>query len=228
MRRTVPRFVPSSSSVSRPLYSKWEKQGEPDVEMLRELVKEGYYLRLSIPKQFGGLGIRDWKYHAIVTEELEQSDVGSFFLNLGNDVSKIEARTEQGRAGRTAKQSSSSEAEEGRANFALSSAVACALLRLFQMVLSYFTKSATPEQQARWLPRIAKEGLVIAIAMSEPELGSDLATLRTRATRSADGQSWSLTGRKMWISAGIQPSGDHFRHPPIPPPRAAEEASPSS
>jgi len=138
-----------------PVYAKWEQQGQPDISVLRELVKEGFYLRFAIPKQFGGLGLTDWRYSAVVTEELENADVGSFFLNLGND-----------------------------------------------MVLSYFTKSATPEQQARWLPKIVKEGSVIAIAMSEPELGSDLATLRTTAKRSADGQTYELTGRKMWISAG--------------------------
>lgn len=70
------------------------------------------------------------------------------------------------------------------------------------MVLSYFAKSATPAQQKRWLSKIVSEGSVIAIAMSEPELGSDLATLKTTAVKSADGKSWVLNGRKMWISAG--------------------------
>ncbi len=77
-----------------------------------------------------------------------------------------------------------------------------ALLLPQDMVLSYFAKSATPLQQSRWLPKICREGSVIAIAMSEPELGSDLATLRTTAVKSKDGKSYSLTGRKMWISAG--------------------------
>jgi len=67
-----------------PVYSKWESQGQPDVATLRALVKAGYYLRLSIPKQFGGLGLTDWRFNAVITEELENSDVGSFFLNLGN------------------------------------------------------------------------------------------------------------------------------------------------
>jgi len=138
-----------------PVYGRWEMSGQPDVEVLRELVKEGFYLRLSIPKEYGGMGLTDWRYHAIVTEELEHSDIGSFFINLGND-----------------------------------------------MVLSYFTKSATPEQQAYWLPRIVKEGSVLAIAMSEPEVGSDLASLGTTAKKTEDGQHWILNGRKMWISAG--------------------------
>ena len=70
------------------------------------------------------------------------------------------------------------------------------------MSIGYFTKSATPAQQSKWLPRIVAEGSVIAIAMSEPELGSDLATLATTAKRSADGKSFILNGRKMWSVRG--------------------------
>jgi alkylation response protein AidB-like acyl-CoA dehydrogenase len=53
------------------------------------------------------------------------------------------------------------------------------------------------------LPRIIKERLHLAVAMSEPELGSDLASLATTAKRAEDGKGgWVLNGRKMWISAG--------------------------
>ena len=66
------------------------------------------------------------------------------------------------------------------------------------MSIGYFTHSATAAQSTQWLPRIVSEGSVIAIAMSEPELGSDLAALATTAKRSADGKSFVLNGRKMW------------------------------
>jgi acyl-CoA dehydrogenase len=42
------------------------------------------------------------------------------------------------------------------------------------IVLPYFTHIATTEQQQRWLPRIVKDKLILAVAMSEPEAGSDL------------------------------------------------------
>lgn len=42
------------------------------------------------------------------------------------------------------------------------------------IVCPYFTHIATKEQQKRWLPRIVKENLILAVAMSEPEAGSDL------------------------------------------------------
>jgi hypothetical protein len=49
------------------------------------------------------------------------------------------------------------------------------------VVLSYFTKNCTPAQRAVWLPKISAEGKILAVAMSEPELGSDLGSLSCRA-----------------------------------------------
>lgn len=70
------------------------------------------------------------------------------------------------------------------------------------MVVTYFLHCATPAQQQKWLPRIAEGNTILAVAMSEPECGSDLAALKTTATRSADGKHFTINGRKMWISEG--------------------------
>jgi alkylation response protein AidB-like acyl-CoA dehydrogenase len=56
----------------------------------------------------------------------------------------------------------------------------------------------TPEQQAFYLPRIAAGELHFSIGYSEPEAGTDLAALRTRAVR--DGDDWVINGQKMWTS----------------------------
>ncbi|WP_458243265.1 acyl-CoA dehydrogenase family protein [Streptomyces sp. MAI_2237] len=56
----------------------------------------------------------------------------------------------------------------------------------------------TPEQRARVLPSMASGEVVWAQAWSEPEAGSDLASLRSRAVR-ADG-GWRLSGQKTWSS----------------------------
>src|SRR5690349_13056874 len=56
----------------------------------------------------------------------------------------------------------------------------------------------TPEQKAFYLPRIAAGELHFAIGYSEPEAGTDLAALRTRAVRDGDG--YVITGQKMWTS----------------------------
>ncbi|MGW5848621.1 acyl-CoA dehydrogenase family protein [Streptomyces sp. NPDC055254] len=56
----------------------------------------------------------------------------------------------------------------------------------------------TPEQRARVLPPMATGEVVWAQAWSEPEAGSDLASLRSRATRTEGG--WLLSGQKTWSS----------------------------
>ncbi|MBI5510687.1 MAG: acyl-CoA dehydrogenase family protein [Deltaproteobacteria bacterium] len=64
---------------------------------------------------------------------------------------------------------------------------------------------ATPEQKAHWLRRIAEERLLVAYGATEPQAGSDLATLKTAATPVVeDGKTvgYRLTGRKQWISNG--------------------------
>jgi 3-oxocholest-4-en-26-oyl-CoA dehydrogenase alpha subunit len=56
----------------------------------------------------------------------------------------------------------------------------------------------TPEQKEQYLPRIAAGELHFSIGYSEPEAGTDLASLRTRAVR--DGDSYVINGQKMWTS----------------------------
>ncbi|MGV0833961.1 acyl-CoA dehydrogenase family protein [Mycolicibacterium thermoresistibile] len=56
----------------------------------------------------------------------------------------------------------------------------------------------TEEQKRSYLPRIARGECYFGIGMSEPDSGSDLASVRTKATRVDGG--WSLTGTKVWTS----------------------------
>ena len=55
-------------------------------------------------------------------------------------------------------------------------------------------------QRDRFLPPMARGEMLGAFALSEPEAGSDAASLRTQATR--DGDDWILTGTKAWVSHG--------------------------
>jgi alkylation response protein AidB-like acyl-CoA dehydrogenase len=58
----------------------------------------------------------------------------------------------------------------------------------------------TPEQQQRLLPSMATGEKIWAQAWSEPEAGSDLASLRSTATRDDDRGGWVLNGQKTWSS----------------------------
>ncbi|MEI2764885.1 MAG: acyl-CoA dehydrogenase family protein [Dermatophilaceae bacterium] len=66
----------------------------------------------------------------------------------------------------------------------------------------YIVDLGTPEQKQRWLPGIASGQLIIAIGMTEPSGGSDLAALKTTAVRDGDG--WILNGSKTFITNGYQ------------------------
>ena len=58
--------------------------------------------------------------------------------------------------------------------------------------------AGTPEQKAQWLPRIATGEVITSFALTEPDVGSDSANVKTRAVR--DGNQWKLTGTKRYIT----------------------------
>jgi alkylation response protein AidB-like acyl-CoA dehydrogenase len=60
----------------------------------------------------------------------------------------------------------------------------------------------TPEQQARWLPPLARGEKLAAFALTETEAGSDASNVQTTATPSADGQTYVLNGSKRYITNG--------------------------
>ena len=57
-------------------------------------------------------------------------------------------------------------------------------------------RAGSEEQKARWLPPILRGELEFAVAYSEPDAGTDLAALKTRAV--LDGDHWVINGQKMW------------------------------
>lgn len=59
--------------------------------------------------------------------------------------------------------------------------------------------NGTLDQKARWLPKIASGAVLPTAVFTEPDTGSDLASLRTRATQQSDG-SWCIAGNKTWIT----------------------------
>jgi acyl-CoA dehydrogenase family member 9 len=59
----------------------------------------------------------------------------------------------------------------------------------------------TPEQKARYLPKLASGEMIAAFCLTESGAGSDAASIRTQAVKNADG-SWTLNGEKIWITNG--------------------------
>ncbi|MGC9195741.1 MAG: acyl-CoA dehydrogenase family protein [Syntrophobacteraceae bacterium] len=69
------------------------------------------------------------------------------------------------------------------------------------IIAPYIYELGTEEQKKRWLPGCASGECILAIGMTEPDTGSDLAALRTHARR--EGDSFIINGRKTFISNGI-------------------------
>src|SRR5215470_9181225 len=60
--------------------------------------------------------------------------------------------------------------------------------------------NGTEEQKRRFLPRISSGELLTAAAFTEPDVGSDTASMKLRAEKSADGKGYELFGEKTWCT----------------------------
>jgi alkylation response protein AidB-like acyl-CoA dehydrogenase len=122
-------------------------------EFWLEAGKQGF-LGLEIPEEYGGVAAGDYRFNAVMTEEL----------------SKV--------------------------NAALGS---CWGIHA-DITAPYLVQLGTEEQKQRWLPGVASGEILLAIGMTEPSGGSDLAALRTTAVR--DGDAWVVNGSKTFITNG--------------------------
>jgi acyl-CoA dehydrogenase len=91
-------------------------------------------------------------------------------------------------------------------------------LMLNQLAVLPLLLAGSDEQKARYLPRLGEDGKIMAYCMTEPDAGSDVASLKTTATRQRGG--YVLNGAKTWITDGpvasyftvfakTQPGGGH-------------------
>ncbi|MEM8536091.1 MAG: acyl-CoA dehydrogenase family protein [Chloroflexota bacterium] len=136
-----------------PYYDLWEEQGCVAREVWPKAGAQGF-LCMDVPEQYGGAGIQDFRYHAVIAEELARAAVMGVGFGLHTDI-----------------------------------------------VVPYLLRYTTAEQKERWLPSIACGECITAIAMTEPNAGSDLAGIRTTAVRHGD--HYVLNGQKTFISNGI-------------------------
>jgi alkylation response protein AidB-like acyl-CoA dehydrogenase len=138
----------------------WSAAGATPRELFTAAGRQGL-LGFDVPEEYGGGGVRDFRFNAVLAEELLRTpDAGAGLgISLHNDI-----------------------------------------------CLPYFLAYCTEEQKQRWLPGIVSGELITAIAMTEPGIGSDLASMSTTALRrsgGADGDHYVVNGAKTFITNGI-------------------------
>jgi len=74
------------------------------------------------------------------------------------------------------------------------------LVNVHHMAGSAIARWGTRAQKEEWVPRLTSGEVLAALAITEPNVGSDAAAVETTAT--ADGDSWRLRGTKRWITCG--------------------------
>jgi alkylation response protein AidB-like acyl-CoA dehydrogenase len=138
-----------------PRAEEFERAGIMDRAVFARAGAAGF-LAMDAPEEYGGGGVRDYRYNAVIAEEIAETAIGGSGLGitLHNDV-----------------------------------------------CLPYFLRVADEDQKRRWLPGICSGELVTAIAMTEPGIGSDLASMATTAVR--DGDTFVVNGSKTFITNGI-------------------------
>jgi len=77
-------------------------------------------------------------------------------------------------------------------------AAAGSLITRPEILTKALLNGGTPAQKTRWLPPIAAGELMVAISVTEPDTGSDVASVRCRAEREKDG--WRISGAKAWCT----------------------------
>ena len=149
-KETVENFMKKEAL---PYTEKWEKAGIVDRDIWTKTGAMGM-LCMDMPEKYGGLGLKDFRYNAILQEVMIDLGIGGPGFTLQNDI-----------------------------------------------MAPYFEKYFTKTQKEKWLPGIISGEIITAIAMTEPDVGSDLAGMRTTAVKKGD--HYILNGAKTYITNGI-------------------------
>jgi alkylation response protein AidB-like acyl-CoA dehydrogenase len=138
-----------------PHHVQWEHDGIVPRELFAKAARQGM-LAMSVPAEYSGAGVDDFRFNQIVVEEVAYAGVAGCGLGitLHNDI-----------------------------------------------CLPYFLAYCDERQRARWLPGIADGSLITALAMTEPGIGSDLASMTTSAR--LEGDHYVVNGAKTFITNGI-------------------------
>jgi alkylation response protein AidB-like acyl-CoA dehydrogenase len=124
---------------------------EPIVEQMKELGLFG----VTIPEEYGGMGL-DLTTYAMIVEELSRG-----WISISGVINT-------------------------------------------HFIGSYLLmKFGSDEQRQNYLPRMATGEIRAAFSLSEPELGSDVQAIKTKAVKTDDGD-WEINGQKMWVTNGLR------------------------
>jgi alkylation response protein AidB-like acyl-CoA dehydrogenase len=137
-----------------PYHEHWEKERIVPRELWLKAGEQGF-LGMDVPEQYGGGGIKDFRYNTILDEELVRVGASGPGFGLHNDI-----------------------------------------------VIPYILCYGTEDQKKRWLPGMVSGEIITAIAMTEPNTGSDLASVRTSAIDDGNG-CYTVNGSKTFITNGI-------------------------
>src|ERR687885_2286671 len=134
-------------------YDANDEYPEPIVEQMKELGLFG----VTIPEEYGGMGL-DLTTYVMIVEELSRG-----WISISGVVNT-------------------------------------------HFIGSYLLmKFGSEEQKQKYLPRMATGEMRAAFSLSEPELGSDVAAIKT-AAKKADDTHYEINGTKMWVTNGLRSS----------------------
>lgn len=136
-----------------PHHEEWEKTKLVPREVWMKAGENGF-LGFNVPEEYGGMGVTDFRYNAIITEELVRVGASGPGFSLHNDI-----------------------------------------------CIPYIVHYGSEEQKKRLLPKMVTGEYITAIAMTEPNTGSDLAGVRTTAIR--ENGCYVVNGQKTFITNGI-------------------------
>ncbi len=137
----------------RPHGERWRETGLIDREAYLKAGEMGF-LCMWMDEQYGGAGIKDFRYEQVLIEENAAHGDSGYFITLHS-----------------------------------------------RLVAPYLQHFGTEEQKQRFFPGIRTGEKILAIAMTEPDAGSDLAGMKSHAVDKGD--HWLLNGTKTYISNGI-------------------------
>jgi len=151
-RRTVRNWIESEIA---PNHEQWERDGIVPRSVWEDAGMRGF-LGIAVPEIYGGGGSEDFRFAAIISEEIGFAGVvgGAHGFTVHNDI-----------------------------------------------VLPYILSLANDEQKMRWLPKMVSGKYIGALAITEPNTGSDMGAIKTTAL--LDGDEYVVNGSKTFISNGI-------------------------